>query len=79
MHQPEQKNSNCQIKHYQVEGNKASWSLACAGSNPMTGSGTVTYNGDSFAGTTFMKVGDKSRETEMTQTFSGRRLGVCKE
>ncbi|MGH8750832.1 MAG: DUF3617 domain-containing protein [Burkholderiales bacterium] len=76
---PEQKNSNCQLKDYKVEGNKASWSVACTGANPMTGNGSVIYSGASFAGATKMKMGGKGRETEMAQSFSGKRIGECKK
>ena len=79
IHQPDSRNRNCQVKDYKVKGNKASWSLVCTGSNPMSGNGTVTYNGDSFTGGTKMKMGNKGRETEMTQTFSGKRMGECKK
>lgn len=79
IHQPDSRNKNCQVTDYKVRGNKASWRLVCTGTNPMTGNGSVTYNGDSFAGGTRMKMGSKGRETEMTQTFSGKRIGECKK
>jgi len=79
MHQPESRNSKCEVKDYKVEGNKASWSIACSGDNPTSGSGTVTYSGTGFAGTTKMKMGRKGQETEMNQTFSGKRIGACKQ
>jgi uncharacterized protein DUF3617 len=79
MHQPSNSNSKCEVKDYKVEGNKASWKIICSGNNPTTGSGTVTYSGTSFAGTTKMKTGKNGQETEITQTFSGKRLGACKK
>ena len=79
MHQPDSRNSKCEVKDYKVEGNKASCSIACSGDNPTSGSGSVTYSGTSFAGTTKMKMGKKGQETEMTQTFSGKRIGACRQ
>ncbi|MGH8755604.1 MAG: DUF3617 domain-containing protein [Burkholderiales bacterium] len=79
LYQPDSRNSKCQVKNYKVEGNKASWSIACSGDNPTTGSGSVTYSGTGFAGMTKMKMGKQDQETEMTQTFSGKRIGVCKQ
>ena len=79
LHQPDSRNSKCQVKNYKVEGNKASWSIACSGDNPTTGSGSVTYSGTSFAGMTKMKMGKKGEETEMTQTFSGKLIGACQQ
>ncbi len=79
MHQPDNRNSKCEVKDYKVERNKASWNIVCGGDNPTTGSGSVTYSGTSVAGTTKMKTGKKGQETEITQTFSGKRIGACKK
>ena len=79
LHQPASRISKCEVKDYKVAGNKASWNIACSGDNPTTGSGSVTYSGTGFAGTTKMKIGNKGQETEMTQTFSGKRIGACKQ
>ena len=77
LHQPNSR--KCQVQDYKVEGNKASWAITCSGDNPTTGTGTVTYSGTSFAGTSKMVIGKKGQEREMTQTFSGKRLGPCKQ
>ena len=79
LHQPDNRISKCAVKDYKVVGNKASWNIACSGDNPSTGSGSVTYSGTHFAGTTKMIMGKKGEETEMTQTFSGKRIGACKQ
>ncbi len=79
MHQPENQIIKCAVKDYKVVGNKASWSIDCSGDNPSTGSGSVTYSDTSFAGVSKMKMGKQGEEMEMTQTFSGKRIGACKQ
>ncbi|HEY6281961.1 MAG TPA: DUF3617 family protein [Burkholderiales bacterium] len=79
MHQSENQNYKCAVKDYKVVGNKASWSIDCSGDNPTTGSGSVTYSGTSFAGVSKMKMGKQGEEMEMTQTFSGKRIGACNQ
>jgi hypothetical protein len=79
MHQPENHNYQCAVKDYKAVGNQASWSIVCSGDNPTTGSGSVTYSGTSFAGVSKMKMGKQGEEMEMTQTFSGKRIGACNQ
>jgi Protein of unknown function (DUF3617) len=79
MHQPANQIIKCAVKDYNVVGNKASWSIACSGDNPTTGSGSVTYSDTSFAGVSKMKMGKQGEEMEMTQTFSGKRIGACNQ
>ena len=70
--------ARCQVKDYKLQGNTASWSVECKGEGAMTGSGTVTYSGNSYSGTTKMSVKDGGRRMDMTQTFSAKRIGDCK-
>ena len=65
--------SECKVSDYKIEGNKATWSMKCAGSQPMTGIGEITYLDNSFTGT--MKV-DGGGQT-MTFKYSAKRLGDC--
>src|SRR5690348_5611509 len=48
------KDDRCQVTDYKMQGNTASWNMACKGEGAMTGSGTVTYSGNSYTGTTRM-------------------------
>ena len=79
MQQPENQIIKCAVKDYRVEGNKASWSIDCSGDSPSTGSGSLTYSSTSFAGVSKMKLGKQGEEIEMTQTFSGKRIGECNQ
>jgi hypothetical protein len=64
--------SDCKISDYKIAGNVITWSIACPTEN-MTGTGRMTFSGDTYTGETSMKVGDAS----VTQTLSGKYLGAC--
>ena len=68
----------CQVSNYQLKGNTASWDMACKGSEEMTGSGTMTFGGDSYTGTTRMTMKSGGQTHNMTMQYSGKRLGECK-
>jgi hypothetical protein len=73
-----QNDPNCTVKDYRVQGNTANWRVECRGENPMSGSGTITYNGTSYSGTTKFQIQEEGQTMHMMQTFSGRRVGDCK-
>jgi len=77
MHQPDLHHKDCQVKNYKVEGNQASWNIVCGGNNPTIGTGSVTYSGTSFSGTNKTIIGKQGQEKEITETFSGNRIGAC--
>ena len=68
----------CQVKDYKLQGNAASWRMECKGDGAMTGSGTVTYSGNSYSGTTKMSIKQDGQTMNMAQTFSAKRVGDCK-
>jgi len=68
----------CQISNYQLKGNTASWDMACKGPEEMTGSGTITFSGDSYAGTNRMSMKSGGQTQNMTMQYSGKRVGDCK-
>ncbi|HVY04912.1 MAG TPA: DUF3617 family protein [Burkholderiales bacterium] len=67
------KDSDCQTTDKKQTGNKASWKFSCTKPQPMTGSGEVTYGDGSYQG--IMKM--KSDKMDVTQTFSGKKVGTC--
>src|SRR5262245_18162093 len=56
----------CQFSNYQLKGNTASWDMACKGAEEMTGSGTMTFAGDSYTGTTRMSMKSGGQAHNMT-------------
>jgi len=73
------KDNRCQMTDYKMQGNTASWNMACKGENAMTGSGTATYSGTSYTGTNKMSMKHGSNVQAMTMRFSGKHLGDCKK
>lgn len=70
--QPQQ--GDCRITDLQENGNQVSWTLECAGPQPMSVRGTGTFNGDSYQVSNSMNMhGGPS----MTAEVQGRRIGAC--
>lgn len=69
-------NQECQVEDIQTNGNTVSWKLTCGGQGGgMTGTGQVTYKGDSMTGTMDMTI--EPYGTQVKNTLSGRRIGDC--
>ncbi len=67
------KDSDCQTTDKKQSGNKASWKFSCTKPQAMTGSGEVTYGDGNYQGVMKMK----SDKMDITQTFSGKKVGSC--
>jgi len=75
--QSSQPGQECKISNYKIEGNTVTWSIQCSTQGgEMTGTGRITYSGDSFEGTMKMTMGGSGME--MITYMSGRRIGDCK-
>jgi len=64
--------SDCKFNDYKVSGNSITWSISCP-KEELSGSGSMTFSGDSYTGATKMKIGDAA----VTQKLTGQRLGAC--
>ena len=64
--------SDCKVSDYKVDGNKVSWSMACA-KDKMTGTGEFVYAGETYTGSMIMNTQGQT----MTMKYSGKRLGDC--
>ena len=69
--------SRCKMTDYKLQGNTASWKMACEGQGGMTGTGTITYSGDSYSGNQAMTMKSSGQVMNMKMSFSGRRVGDC--
>ena len=69
--------SRCKMTDYKLAGNTATWKMACEGKSEMTGTGTVTYSGDSYTGNQTMTMKTSGQVMNMKMDFAGRRVGDC--
>lgn len=68
----------CNVVDQKREGNKVSWKVKCDGGTE--GSGEAVYSGDSFDGTTRLRMNNPrtGQAMDMTQTLHGVYKGECK-
>ena len=72
-----ERDSKCKMTDYKMQGNTATWKMACEGKGAMIGSGTVTYSGDSYKGTQTMSMNHGGQVMNMKMNYSGKRVGDC--
>ena len=70
--------SHCEVKNYRLQGNTATWEMACKGPEQMKGTGKVTYEGERYTGVNNMTMSHAGQATKMTMNYAGRYLGPCK-
>lgn len=68
---------NCTVTDSKTVGNKVIFTMDCAGREPMTVNGEVSSTPTSYEGKMRMKPKRKGEDMEVTQTFSGRKVGAC--
>jgi hypothetical protein len=69
---PSDAKSKCTVSDYKIDGSTVTWAIDCP-QQKTTGTGEITYTGDSYAGTMNLKMG----EQEMKIKHSGKWLGAC--
>lgn len=70
--------SECQPSDFVVDGNTASWSIACPGpAGEMTGQWEFTSDGDEVSGNGSMSANMGGMSMQMNMTWEGNRLGDC--
>ena len=67
---------DCKVSDYKVDGNKVTWSMACEGGQPLTGTGEFVYTDNAYTGSVIM---DMKGRGEMTMKYAGKRLGDCRK
>lgn len=68
----------CEVSNYRLQGNTATWEMACKGPEQMKGTGSMTYEGDRYSGVNRMTMNQGGQVMNMTMNYSGRYLGDCK-
>lgn len=69
--------SDCRMTDVKRSGNRTMFTMVCEGKNKLTGTGDVESDANGYRGTMRMKGTMDGQPIDMTQTFSGRRLGNC--
>lgn len=71
------KQDDCRVTDMKTVGNKVIYTMDCAGKDPMIIHGEITSTPTSYEGKMRMKGKRKGDDMEMTQTFSGKKVGAC--
>ena len=72
------KDDNCQISDVRMQGSTVSWALRCKPPQEMSGTGTMTYQGASYAGTLNFTMKQDGQNMTINQQINGKRLGPCR-
>ena len=69
---------NCTVTSRSASGNTVRWSVSCRqGGMAMTGNGEMTIQGATSDGVLQMTLDEGGQRQQMTQRYSGRRVGDC--
>jgi uncharacterized protein DUF3617 len=62
----------CKVSDFKTEGNVISWNMSCESERgTMTGSGKITYSGDTYDGYMTMKMGDRDFKANYKGKWAG--------
>ena len=68
---------NCRVSDTTRTGSRLTFKIACAGSNPMIGTGDFTFEANGYNGQIRMKGKKEGQDVDMTQAIAARRVGGC--
>ena len=68
---------NCRVQESKRVGNKVTYKMVCTGKDAMTIAGETTFGATSYEGRMMMSGKMEGQSVEMTQTYSGKRVGDC--
>jgi hypothetical protein len=70
---------NCKFDDLKESGNSVRWKVSCkTESGPMSGSGEVTYAGQSYTGNMTLIGKVEGMDINMKQSYTAKRVGDCK-
>jgi hypothetical protein len=67
----------CKTVESSRSGNKYILKIVCEGKNRMTGTGEITFTDGAYTGRMKMTGTMEGQPVDMTQTYSGKRVGAC--
>ena len=68
---------SCRVQESKRVGNKVTYKMVCTGKDAMTIAGETTFAATSYEGRMLMSGKMDGQSVEMTQTYSGKRVGDC--
>lgn len=68
---------NCRVSDTVRTGSRLTFKMACAGNNPMTGTGDFTFSATGYNGQIRMRGKMEGQDVDMTQAIDARRVGGC--
>lgn len=71
------KRENCRMLESKRVGNKLTYKMVCTGKDAMTVAGETTSGPNTYEGRMMMSGKMEGQPMEMTQTYSGKRVGDC--
>jgi len=68
---------DCRMVERNRSGNKLNYKIVCEGKNPMTIAGEIVFGTNSYEGRMKLSGTANGQPMQMTQNFSGKRVGDC--
>jgi hypothetical protein len=68
---------NCTVTDAKRAGARLTFKIACAGKDPMTGTGDFTFDANGYSGQIRLKGKMDGEDVDMTQGIAARRAGAC--
>jgi hypothetical protein len=68
---------DCTVTDQKITGNKITFNMKCTGAQPMTGTGEITYAGDTYTSALVTNMERGGQAMQMTMKSTGKRLGDC--
>lgn len=68
---------DCKTVESNRSGNKYTFKMVCEGKNKMAGTGEITFADGAYDGRMKMTGTMEGQAVDMTQTYSGKRVGSC--
>ncbi len=68
---------NCRVSDTTRAGSRLMFKIACAGNDPLTGTGEFTFDANGYNGQIRMKGKMEGEDVDMTQVIAARRVGGC--
>ncbi|MEO8305814.1 MAG: DUF3617 family protein [Betaproteobacteria bacterium] len=71
------KRENCKVLESKRTGSKVTYKMVCTGKDAMTVAGETTFGANAYDGKMMMSGKADGQSFEMSQTYSGKRVGDC--